>query len=125
MSGENARVLVVDDEAAVRNNLVAFLEDEGFEVREAESGEAALQLLEQEDFAVGIIDLRLPGMDGDALIIATSSRKPSMKFLVHTGSSTYALPPALIDIGMTPEDVFRKPINDMGLLADAIRRLLP
>ena len=43
-----------------------------------------------------------------------------MRFLIHTGSTNYNLPPALTDIGISPKDVFQKPLVDMGVLVEAI-----
>jgi CheY-like chemotaxis protein len=115
-------VLVVDDEQAVRENLAAYLEDEGMCVIEAESGEHAVDLAGAgEPFEVCIMDMRLPGMDGNATIVALHQLRPDLLFLVHTGSANYALPPELRALGMTQEHVFMKPLENMGVLADAIR----
>ena len=63
------RVLVVDDEAAVASTLQAYLEDEGMAVRSAGSAEEALELLRTGVvFDVCIMDMRLPGMHGNAAI---------------------------------------------------------
>jgi CheY-like chemotaxis protein len=115
-------VLVVDDEQAVRENLAAYLEDEDMLVIEAESGEHAVDLADKgEKFDVCIMDMRLPGMDGNATIVALHQLRPDLMFLVHTGSANYALPPELRALGMTEEHVFMKPLANMGVLADAIR----
>jgi CheY-like chemotaxis protein len=115
-------VLVVDDEQAVRENLAAYLEDEGMRVIEAESGEHAIDLAGAgEQFEVCIMDMRLTGMDGNAAIVALHQLRPDLLFLVHTGSANYALPPELRALGMTQEHVFMKPLTNMGVLADAIR----
>ena len=117
-------VLVVDDEQAVRENLLAFLEDEGMQLAEAESGEDALAMVRNAcDFDVCIMDMRLPGMDGNATVVAMHALQPRLLFLVHTGSVNYSLPPELRALGMTQDHVFMKPLVDMGVLADAIRRV--
>ena len=59
------RILVVDDDARNRFSLGAVLESEGYEVMEAESGEAALGLLGRHpEIACALIDVMMPGMDG-------------------------------------------------------------
>ena len=117
-------VLVVDDEQAVRENLLAFLEDEGMQLFEAESGEAAIDMVRDSgDFDVCIMDLRLPGMDGNATVMALHALRPQLLFLIHTGSVNYSLPPELRAMGMTQDHVFMKPLADMGVLAHAIRRM--
>ena len=62
MDHASVLVLVVDDEEMVRENLEAYLEDEGFNVVTASSGEDALNLLAEVSPHVGIIDMRLPVM---------------------------------------------------------------
>ncbi len=58
------RILVVDDEERIRRLLRMYLEKEGFQIEEAEDGESALQKASEEDFALILLDLMLPGMDG-------------------------------------------------------------
>ncbi|MCC7449864.1 MAG: response regulator [Anaerolineae bacterium] len=124
MNGSSVHVLVVDDEAMIRRNLCAFLEDEGFTVFPAASSEAALQLLENHHTDVGVIDIRLSGMDGNTFVLRAHALYPYMKFLIHTGSSDYQVPAELAAIGVQPEDVFMKPVADMRKIAQAIRRLV-
>jgi len=121
---ENTTILVVDDEDMVRINLVAFLEDEGFEVLSAASGEDALDLLQSSSADLGIIDMRLPGMDGNELIATAKQRYPHMHFVIHTGSTEYTLPSQLIELGLTEALVMHKPLADMGLLVDKLRGLM-
>jgi len=58
------RILVVDDEQGIRDTLRQILEDEGYTVDEAESGELALSLTEARDYDVVLLDVWLPEMDG-------------------------------------------------------------
>jgi two-component system response regulator AtoC len=64
------------------------LSHSGFEVVEAESGERALELLEQFAFDVLITDLRLPGIDGTQLVVAARERYPGIVAVVITGFGT-------------------------------------
>ncbi|MDZ7392775.1 MAG: response regulator [candidate division KSB1 bacterium] len=67
MSGDTS-ILLVDDEAIVRESLSAWLEDEGFVVYAAGSGEEALGLLAKAKPDVAVIDIKMPGMDGLTLL---------------------------------------------------------
>jgi DNA-binding NtrC family response regulator len=58
------RILIVDDDAGQRNLLETFLRGQGFQTQSAGSGEAALQLLSEQPFALMISDVRMPGMSG-------------------------------------------------------------
>jgi len=60
-------VLVVDDEPIVRDVVVRYLEQEGYRTLQAADGDAARELLEQEEPSLVVLDLMLPGTDGLAL----------------------------------------------------------
>jgi CheY-like chemotaxis protein len=80
-----ARVLVADDDPQIRHLNRRLLEEEGFEVREAADGLAALELLEREPVAVAVIDLRMPGLDGHVLGEAIAARWPATAMVFVTG----------------------------------------
>ncbi|MFC1748090.1 response regulator [Pseudomonadota bacterium] len=118
------QVIVVDDEQTVLLNLVAYLEDEGFDILSARDAEHALKLISDKKPDVGIIDLRLPGMNGNELIIKAHEMLPSMKFVIHTGSTDYILPDNLKAIGINEKQVIHKPVSDMQILSNEISKLI-
>jgi two-component system cell cycle sensor histidine kinase/response regulator CckA len=65
---DKIRILIVDDSAEQRQELISALHDPRLEIVEADSGEAGLELLKTEDFAVVLIDVRMPGMNGFELV---------------------------------------------------------
>jgi len=62
------RVLIVDDEKNIRESIRRFLETENIETVAAENGLSAKRLLQDQAFSAGIVDLRMPGMDGLELL---------------------------------------------------------
>ncbi len=68
------RVLVVDDDAGVRYTLREILASEGLAVDEAADGAVALARLEAQPAALVVTDLRMPGMDGMALLRTLAAR---------------------------------------------------
>ena len=74
MADPTPHLLLVDDEAALRQLTAERLTERGFEVVQAESGEQALELIEQFAFDLLITDLRLPGIDGTEVIDAGVTR---------------------------------------------------
>jgi DNA-binding NtrC family response regulator len=78
-------VLFVDDEPALRGLMAERLAERTFEVAEADSGERALELLDQFAFDILITDLRLPGIDGTQVIEAARERYPGIVAIVITG----------------------------------------
>jgi two-component system C4-dicarboxylate transport response regulator DctD len=92
---KRARVLLVEDDPVFRIPLRAVLTAQGFEVRMAESAEAAEDLLASEPVDIVLSDLGLPGMDG----VTLASRHPDTPFVLMTGSppaeTAATLPPAV------------------------------
>lgn len=117
-------VLIVDDEEMIRENLKAYLEDEGLRVMAFESVTPALGwLCEGDSCPVCIMDMRLPDMDGNSAIRILHQLYPDMEFLIHTGSSSYSLPDDLRAMGLDDSRVYQKPLSDMAPLATAVRSL--
>ena len=119
----SVKILLVDDEEIVRVTLEAYLEDEGYTVISANSGEEALERIADENVDVGIIDMRLPGIDGNVLISELNKMQPEMKFIIHTGSMGYSVPESLTELGISDELVFKKPIKSISEFTGMIRKL--
>ena len=77
-------ILVVDDEPAVRFSLVELLEAAGHSVRAAEHGPAALEALAEEPADLVLSDLRMPALDGLALMAEVRARHPATVFVLMT-----------------------------------------
>ena len=88
MIGSTPHLLFVDDETELRTLMAERLRERGFEVVEAENGERALDLLDQFAFDILITDLRLPGIDGAAVVEAAVGRYPGIVAIVITGYGT-------------------------------------
>lgn len=119
-----AKIIVVDDEEIIRHGLGIFLEDEGFNVLLAESAEEALLLFkENKDVKAAVIDLRLPGKNGSELILELVALKPSLKFVIYTGSSDFILSRDLKASGISSDQVFYKPTPAVKII-DRIKKLM-
>src|SRR5260370_38081441 len=83
---ENAKhLLLVDDEAALREAIAERLADHGVVVEQAASGEDALARLSEFAFDIIITDLRLPGLDGRAVLESALERYPDIIPTIITG----------------------------------------
>src|SRR5256885_16204639 len=78
-------VLVVDDDRAVRDVLAAVLREEGYPVRQAESAEAALQMLRGDDLPLILCDMKMPVHDGLWLLDQVLQRHANAAAVVATG----------------------------------------
>jgi response regulator RpfG family c-di-GMP phosphodiesterase len=85
---DRPRVLVVDDDRAIREMLAEFLDMEGYAVRAAEDGVAAVSELAQKDFDIIISDLKMPRMGGIALLEEIGRQAPSAVTVIMTGFGT-------------------------------------
>ncbi len=68
------RILVAEDEAAIRNGVLEFLQDEGYEAHGLEDGRKALKRLETESFDLVILDGHMPGLDGFKVLESLRTR---------------------------------------------------
>jgi excisionase family DNA binding protein len=89
-SGRRPRVLVVDDEASIRELLTKTLALAEYEVQDAPDGRAALALVRATTFDLLVTDLKMPGMDGLALIRDARRLVPTLPVIIITAYSTEA-----------------------------------
>lgn len=82
---EHPSILVVDDELLIRDLLYDFFQDQGWDIAVAESGEQALQILEEKKVDVLLTDLRMPAMDGMALTGQVRKSFPGIPVVIMTG----------------------------------------
>jgi CheY-like chemotaxis protein/anti-anti-sigma regulatory factor len=80
-----SRILVVDDEENVRITTAAILEQEGYEVDTASDGQEALSKVRGGDFDLVLTDLRMEGLDGNALLQELCTKHPNVVTVVLTG----------------------------------------
>ncbi|MBS1817507.1 MAG: sigma-54-dependent Fis family transcriptional regulator [Acidobacteria bacterium] len=88
MPDTSKHLLLVEDEPALRTVLAEQLTDRGYEVDEAESGEAALARLADFAYDAVVTDLRMPGVGGNAVLEAAVQRYPDIVVIVVTGYGT-------------------------------------
>src|SRR6185295_13535747 len=88
MTETTKHLLLVEDEAPLRQAIAEQLSDRGYHVEQADSGEAALARLADFAFDIIITDLRLPGIDGSAVLEAAVERYPDIVAIVVTGYAT-------------------------------------
>src|SRR5438105_13839322 len=88
MPDAQKHLLIVEDEAPLRRAVAEQLTDRGYRVEQADSGEAALAKLADFAFDIILTDLRLPGIDGSAVVEAAVERYPHIIAIVVTGFGT-------------------------------------
>lgn len=83
-ANKSHKILLVDDEAPVRDILKRILENEGFICQEADSADRALELLEAEEFSLVLLDIQMPGQSGLQLLPVLSERFQDLAVIMAT-----------------------------------------
>lgn len=117
--GPHRRILVVDDDEAVRRFIVECLQSLGYSVEEAADGETGLRALAGSPPDLIIVDYAMPGMTGVDVVLRARHAAPGVPILLATG---YADMEA-VDRVMPTESVLRKPFR-VSELGAAVRRAL-
>jgi CheY-like chemotaxis protein len=79
------RLLVVDDDAAVRATIAGILMEDGHSVEAVASGASALTLLQENEYDLVVVDFLMPGMTGTELIKAVGEFREGVRFLLVSG----------------------------------------
>jgi putative two-component system response regulator len=114
-------MLLVDDDAAVRDALSALLKSFGYAVETAESGEAALAALARSRFSVLLCDIRMPGLDGVEVIRVALDVDPDLGIIMVTGAVDAGTATAALTAGAW--DYLMKPVES-SILRAAVQRAL-
>ncbi len=116
MSEPTRAVLILDDDEIVRQSLTGFFEDRGWRVLSTGTAEEARDLLKRESPEGAVVDIRLPGMDGNEFMRAASGTHPRLACVICTGSPEYRPPTAVAALPQVSEKVFAKPVADLRTL---------
>lgn len=108
--GEAARILIIDDDENIRKVVQVILEDEGYLVEAADTGEKGIEKSRRKFFNMALIDVRLPDIEGIELLTRLKDTIPRMRKIIITGYPTLQNAVAAVNKGadayiMKPFDV--------------------
>ena len=106
---EIARILIVDDDDSIRKVLEAILEDKGYAVDSAGTARKAIEIMKKKFYNVGLIDIRLPDMEGTELLSRIRETTPKMRKIIITGFPT--LQNAIDAVNRRADAYIMKPFN--------------
>jgi len=115
------KVLIVDDEERVVQSIAGVLEDEGFRVAKAKSGEEAIKVFQQEEPDVTLLDIWMPGMDGIEVLKRLKWIAPECQVIMISGHATISTAMTAVKLGAF--DFIEKPLS-LDVLLMTIRRAL-
>lgn len=114
-------ILIIDDEAGIRDSLCSILNDEGYSVEAVENGKQAITICEKMQFDVALIDINLPDIKGTELLAKLKQISPKMVRIIITGYPT--IENAVKAVNEKSDGYILKPFNIPELL-ETIKRLL-
>ncbi|PVZ64313.1 SpoIIE family protein phosphatase [Pelagibaculum spongiae] len=117
-----ARILTIDDEKVLRESIVAYLEDSGFEMMEASDGLKGLAAFRDNKPDLVLCDLRMPEMDGLDVLAVLQKESPETPVIMVSGAGI--LSDAVEALRLGAWDYLVKPIADMAVLEHAVRASL-
>ena len=115
------KILVVDDEEALRTVLSSELEGEGYQVSTAGDGEEAIKILGSQQFHLILLDIKMPNVDGFEVLKFVKQKQPSTKVIMLTGFAD--LKNAIESKKLGAEDFVSKPYDLVDLLTTVERVL--
>jgi DNA-binding NtrC family response regulator len=111
---KHARILVVDDDETIRSTMKAILEDEGYIVDSASTGEEAIQLTMKTTYNIALLDIRLPDMEGIELLKLMRDNVPRTRKIMVTGYPS--MQNAIAALNKNADAYLLKPVNNEKLL---------
>ncbi|MGQ0713555.1 MAG: sigma-54-dependent transcriptional regulator [Gemmatimonadaceae bacterium] len=118
---QQAKILIADDERAITDGLSAILSDEGYTVDVAVDGQKALERLTNESYGVILADLKMPKLDGLALLKEMQQREVYTECIIITGQAT--VDSAVQAMRQGAYDYIEKPLNSEKL--NRLKALIP
>jgi len=114
------KILVIDDEVYIRDSVIGFLEDFGFEVIEAENGQVGVDRYENDRPDLILCDLRMPVMDGLEVLGHVRERDDNTPIIIVSGAGNIADTVEALRLGAW--DYIIKPVQDMNVLFHAVNK---
>ncbi|MBA7651880.1 Transcriptional regulatory protein ZraR [subsurface metagenome] len=121
LKSEPESILVVDDDIGVRTIFSSFLKKEGYRVTAVKDGSEAIKAIDEGSFALALVDLRMPWLDGIEVLESIKNRKPQIPVIIYTGSGSVATAVEAMRKGAA--DYLIKPFSRNELKASAKKAL--
>jgi len=118
-------ILIIEDEAIMRESLRAWLAEDGYQVEAAKDGEEGSKAIAERNFDVVLLDLKLPGKDGIEVLREARALRPQLKAIIITAypsvqTAVQAMKEGAVDYLSKPLD-----LNDLEELIAGTLKLVP
>ena len=115
------KILIVDDEERIIKSITGVLDDEGFDLTTAKSGEEALEIFQQEVPLLTLLDIWMPGMDGIEVLKRMKGIAPDCPVIMLSGHATISTAMAAVKLGAF--DFIEKPLS-LDVLLKTVHRAI-
>ena len=115
MTENKVNILIVDDDANIRETISLILQQEGYSTDTAENGKEAIEKTKTRYFNLALLDIKLPDMEGTKLLTIMHSAQPKMMKIMVTGYPS--LENAVEALNLGADSYVMKPIDPEKLLA--------
>lgn len=122
MAINDSTLLIVEDEKAIRDSIVAYFEDSGYRILEASNGAEGLAIFENDQPDLVICDLRMPGIDGLQLLSNIMNTTDETPVIVVSGAGVMTDVVEALRLGAS--DYLMKPVVDLQVLEHSVERAL-
>lgn len=123
--GPMRHILIVDDEASIRRSLAIYFRRRfGYEVAEAGTLEAAAAAAAAGPLDLCVMDIRLGGDHGLEALARLRQLQPGLTAIIFTGSTHFAWSPEMDRLGLSPQQILFKPLDDLEVIGRLAARLL-
>jgi len=119
--GGQYKILLIDDDETIRETLTLLLQDEGYIVDKAKTGQEAIEKSNKNFYNLAIVDWRLPDIEGTKLLAALKQTTPKMAKIMLTGFPS--VQNAIESVNNRADAFFVKPV-DLPMLLEKIRELI-
>ena len=113
MGNQSRKLLIIDDDTIVRQNIVAYLEDSGFQVFQASDGPSGLASFREHNPDLVLTDLRMPVIDGLQVLRSIHEESPDAAVIVISGAGVISDVVEALRLGAS--DYLIKPVVDMEM----------
>jgi DNA-binding NtrC family response regulator len=118
---DKKRILIIDDDRGILDGFKLLLERKGYLIDTADTGSEAIEKVRSEYFNLALIDIRLPDIDGTALLSEFRELNPEMKKIIITGYSTREN--AIESLNQGADAYLEKPVTPGKLLEFVAKKL--
>ncbi len=115
-------ILAIDDDPLVRQSIVMYLEDCGYEVLEAEDGDEGVAIYREHQPDLILCDIRMPGMSGMEVLELVTKESPETPVIMISGAGM--INDVVESLRLGAQDYLVKPISDLGVLGHSVNQAL-